>query len=305
MSEPRAAEFKAMLKEMRSAFSVAIRDGRRWLVCFAELLISGAFLAVDQLTKRYVYGACLARPNKRIELIPGVICFYATENTGASFGIFRDATVALAAISLVCSFLLLIFVFYTYKRRNPWLRVSLILILAGAVGNVVDRLAFGCVRDFVYFELIDFAVFNFADSCLTVGTIVLLVYVLLFYAKEEKLRASNGAEPAKSSDLGPAAVARDSEPVTSDSAPAETAIGSNAGAPDASDSALAETSSDSNASAVDASDPAFAKTSRVAVVDGPDDSKSPDSASADPAFALGAGDPIGASADAENSVRAD
>ena len=66
------------------------------------------------------------------------------------------------------------------------MRSALILILAGAVGNIVDRIALGYVRDFIYFELIDFAVFNFADSCLTVGTIVLIIYLLFFYSKDEK-----------------------------------------------------------------------------------------------------------------------
>ena len=60
------------------------------------------------------------------------------------------------------------------------------MIFAGAVGNIIDRLALGFVRDFIYFELIDFAVFNFADSCLTVGTIVLIIYMIFFYSRDEK-----------------------------------------------------------------------------------------------------------------------
>jgi signal peptidase II len=60
------------------------------------------------------------------------------------------------------------------------------MITGGAIGNIVDRIALGYVRDFVYFELIDFAVFNLADSFLTIGTILLLIYVIFFFGKEEE-----------------------------------------------------------------------------------------------------------------------
>ncbi len=176
-----AKEFR---EDSKKSFVAAVSDRKRWLTCFIELLISAAFLAVDLLTKHFIYGAC--KETGRINIIKGVICFEAVENTGASFGIFSGKTAALTAISIVCAVVLLFFLFYTYQRRNLWLRSALILILAGAVGNIVDRLAFGYVRDFIYFELIDFAVFNFADSCLTVGTIVLIIYVIFFYSKDEK-----------------------------------------------------------------------------------------------------------------------
>ncbi len=175
---------KEMINEMKIALKTAIRDKKRWLICLTEILIAGVLLAIDLLTKHFIYGECKA--NGRINIIEGVICFEAVENTGASFGIFQGNTLSLAIVSLVCAAVLLIFLFYSYKRRNLWLRSALILILAGATGNIIDRLALGYVRDFVYFELIDFAVFNFADSCLTVGTIVLIIYVLFFYSKEEK-----------------------------------------------------------------------------------------------------------------------
>jgi signal peptidase II len=52
------------------------------------------------------------------------------------------------------------------------------LIIAGGIGNIIDRVKFGYVRDFVYLEIIDFAVFNVADSCLTIGCILIIIYVL-------------------------------------------------------------------------------------------------------------------------------
>lgn len=176
--------FKNFMKETKEGFFVGIKDKKRWLTCGIELLIVVALIVIDLLTKKYIYGYCVE--NGKINIIKGVISFTPTENTGASFGIFKNHTTALTVVSIICAVVLFLFIFYSYPRRNLWLRSALILILAGAVGNIIDRLWLGYVRDFIYFELINFAIFNFADSCLTVGTIVLIIYMLFFYSKEEK-----------------------------------------------------------------------------------------------------------------------
>lgn len=182
--KPDKEEIKKDFASYKKDFQVAVKDKKRWITCLIELLIMCAFLAVDLLTKKFVYGSCVN--NGDIVIIDGVIRFTAVQNTGASFGIFKNSTAALTVVSLICSIILILFIFYSYPRRNLWLRSSLILITAGALGNVIDRLYLGYVRDMVYFELIDFAVFNFADSCLTVGTVVLIIYILFFYGKDEE-----------------------------------------------------------------------------------------------------------------------
>lgn len=165
-------------------FLTAVKDKKRWIACLIELGIMCLLLAVDLLTKHFIYGHCETQGD--IIIIDGVIRFTAIKNTGASFGIFKNATTALTVVSLICSIILILFIFYSYPRKNKWLRSALVMITAGALGNVIDRLHFGYVRDMVYFELIDFAVFNFADSCLTVGTAVLIIYIIFFYTKEEE-----------------------------------------------------------------------------------------------------------------------
>jgi signal peptidase II len=69
------------------------------------------------------------------------------------------------------------------------------MIIAGGIGNLVDRLTLGYVRDFVYFELIDFAVFNLADSALTVGVIFILIFILFYYMPEDKKKAKKEETP--------------------------------------------------------------------------------------------------------------
>ncbi len=183
---------KKDLAQFKGEFLTAVKDKKRWLTCGIELLIMMALLAVDLLIKEFIYGHCKEKGD--IVIIDGVIRFTAVENTGASFGIFGESTLALTIVSLICSVFLIFFIFYSYPRRNLWLRSSLVMISAGAIGNVIDRLAFGYVRDMVYFELIDFAVFNFADSCLTVGTVVLIIYIIFFYTKEEKEKEEKQAK---------------------------------------------------------------------------------------------------------------
>lgn len=182
--KPDKEAIKKDFSDYKKDFTVAVKDKKRWLACLIELAITGVLLAADLLIKHFVYGYCAE--NGDIIIIDGVIRFTAVRNTGASFGIFKNATTALAVVSLICAVILVFFIFYSYPRRNKWLRAALVMITAGAFGNVIDRFALGYVRDMVYFELIDFAVFNFADSCLTVGTAVLVIYLLFFYMKDEE-----------------------------------------------------------------------------------------------------------------------
>lgn len=209
---------KRVFKNLGKDFSAAAKDKKRWLVCLSELLISGILIAVDLLTKHFIYGRCKVEGD--IILIKGVLRFTAKENTGAAFGVFGDSPSALTVVSIICSAILIFFIFYSYPRRNKFLRSALILTTAGALGNVADRLSFGYVRDMVYFELTDFAVFNFADSCLTVGTVLLLIYVIFVYNREEREKeAAEEAEKVKAK----LALVRSEENSPEESTSAETA----------------------------------------------------------------------------------
>ena len=103
-------------------------------------------------------------------LFPGIT------NTGAVFGILQGQNIIL----IVISFIVIIAAIYYYKEHKD-LKLSLILILSGTTGNLIDRLLFGHVRDFI--DLKYWPVFNLADSYITIGTLF-LVYVV--YLKKEK-----------------------------------------------------------------------------------------------------------------------
>ncbi len=172
-----------------------IEINKKMFVCFAiELLLSGVYLAFDLLTKQFIYTPIANGTKTSADFIhiDGIIRFVAVENTGASFGIFTGNNSILAIVSVVAMVALICFMFFSGNNRNMWLRSALVLMLAGGIGNTVDRLLFGYVRDMVYFELIDFAVFNFADSGLVIGCILLVIFVIFYYKPDEKKTKESG-----------------------------------------------------------------------------------------------------------------
>ncbi|MDE6089045.1 MAG: signal peptidase II [Oscillospiraceae bacterium] len=106
-------------------------------------------------------------------------------NDGSAFSSFSGQTVFLVLVSLfgiVCCMYLLI----RYGRTNKLFYASLVMILGGALGNLIDRIfRDGLVVDYLDLQLFDFAIFNFADCFVTVGTVLLLIYILFFMDRQE------------------------------------------------------------------------------------------------------------------------
>lgn len=150
---------------------------------FLELLFIGLLISLDLLTKIYIYGP-ISFGEGDIILIPGVLRFTSVENTGASFGIFANHTIILSIVSLITIIGAIVAQVLTInKLKSPLFRIALSLIVAGGIGNLIDRFTLSYVRDFIYFELIDFAVFNIADSCLTIGCILLIIFIIFDYGR--------------------------------------------------------------------------------------------------------------------------
>lgn len=137
------------------------------------LLIAIVGIIVDQLTK-YLVVQNFAEVGETLPLWQNVFHFTYVINTGAAFSFFSGQVDMLRWISLIVSFILVIFVW-----RSP--KMSLLeqlgygFILAGAVGNGIDRFLFGYVVDFFDFRLINFPVFNVADVAINIGVILLLM----------------------------------------------------------------------------------------------------------------------------------
>lgn len=128
-----------------------------------------------------------------VPFIPHILNLTYYQNTGAAFSLFREHTWILALISAVVSVALVV-VMVRRVFRHPVGQVILAVILAGAVGNLIDRVLFGYVTDMFQTIFINFAVFNVADCCLVCGVIAMMVYVLFFHEKLEKAPAGQEAD---------------------------------------------------------------------------------------------------------------
>ena len=150
------------------------------LISFFTMLL---LLAADQWSKAAAAAHLNGHPN--LILIPDVFELSYLENTGAAFGMLKD----MRFLFVIITFVVLIFLAFALYRMPVTkhflpLRITGILLGAGAVGNMIDRIWHGYVIDFFYFSLIDFPVFNVAD-CYVVAAAFLAFALLCFYYKEE------------------------------------------------------------------------------------------------------------------------
>ncbi len=137
---------------------------------------------LDQLTKWLA--VTYLKNVVSLPIIKDVLHLTYLENTGAAFGSFKDHRWVFLIASSVALIAFLFFLFFKTPKHILG-RISLALLLGGGVGNMIDRIMLGYVVDFVDFRLINFAIFNFADACVTVGTVLLFIYVIWFMEKTE------------------------------------------------------------------------------------------------------------------------
>ena len=138
-----------------------------------------ATILVDQITKFCFEGM-------EQSLIGNFLWISAVHNTGAAFSMLEGARWIFVALGIV-AFLAIGYVVIFKKFSQDYLFVvSLSLIAGGIVGNVVDRIAFAFVRDFIDFRFSGFAIFNFADSFLCIGCALLVLWIILWNVKDAK-----------------------------------------------------------------------------------------------------------------------
>ena len=160
-------------------------------------LVPVLVFAADRVTK--VLAASLPAEGK--VLIPGVLGLRYTENTGIAFSLLSGAPWLLGVLSL--AIVVAGVIWLHNKPLRPSLRFGLMLMLGGAVGNMVDRFFTGFVPDMIEVLFTKFAVFNVADACLTVGCCVAMLALLA--PKQPKMPAAPAATAAQDEPAAPAA----------------------------------------------------------------------------------------------------
>ncbi len=136
------------------------------------LLVTTGVIAVDRFTK--IFFSSILDYGQSIPVFKNIFHFTMVHNTGIAFGLFRNADIIFPLMPII-AIILLLFNIYYYRQNNEILSTAYVigfsLILGGAVGNLVDRIIYGYVIDFIDFRV--WPVFNIADSTITVGAVLI------------------------------------------------------------------------------------------------------------------------------------
>ena len=173
------------------------------MLIWLAVIIVTVFL--DQLTK-YLTVLHL-KPIDTLPIIEDVFHFTYVENTGAAFGMMKDARWVFMITSTVAIVGILVYMFrrtYVKKEKMPWIEaLSLSLIVGGGIGNMIDRTVLGYVVDMIDCRFINFAVFNVADSFVCIGAGLMILYLFVEMGKEIKAeKAAKAMADKEGSDEG-------------------------------------------------------------------------------------------------------
>lgn len=149
---------------------------------FLSVLAAALLVGADQLIKQWA--TAVLQPMGALTLLPGVVELRYYLNDGMAFSMLagqRGLLIGMTSVMLVCVLVMLL-----VRKMHPWERVAWTLVLGGGIGNLIDRVLNGVVVDYINLLFIDFAVFNFADICITTGIGLLILWILYDSFRKER-----------------------------------------------------------------------------------------------------------------------
>lgn len=149
-----------------------------------DIIILIFLVAIDQYTKYIAVQKLKNQP--AFNIINGVLEFNYLENRGAAFGMLQNQKIffVFVAVIFLCV-IAYVLVKAPQKEKYFKLHILLVMIAGGAIGNLIDRLRFDYVVDFIYIALINFPIFNVADMYVTFSTVLLIFQVLFVYKEND------------------------------------------------------------------------------------------------------------------------
>ena len=154
---------------------------RNTFTAIAVIVVVGVLLATDQIIKYFVLTKL--KPTGTVTVIPGLLEFTYVENTGAAFGLFKNIRWLVVAVTVIAIVAIIVLLF-RYRHHSFFSYAASALLISGGIGNLIDRMAYGFVVDFIHVLFFDY-IFNFADCCITVGAVLFVIHVLFFTRSEE------------------------------------------------------------------------------------------------------------------------
>ena len=150
-------------------------------ILYTGIILIG--IALDQLTKWLA--VAFLKPVDTVPIIKDVLHLTYLENRGAAFGMLANNRWIFMSISVV-AILAMLFYLFSGLSEGKLSGIALAMLISGGIGNMIDRTALGFVVDFIDFRLIDFAIFNGADSFVCVGAGLMILSLILEISKESK-----------------------------------------------------------------------------------------------------------------------
>lgn len=142
----------------------------------AYFLISALLVGLDQWSKYLTVQNISLGETK--EFIPGFLSLTHLRNTGAAWSLLEGKMIFFYVITVIVSVVIIYLLIKNYKK-SIWYSVGLSFVLAGAIGNFIDRVRLGYVVDMLQTDFMNFPIFNVADSTLVVGVICIFIYLIL------------------------------------------------------------------------------------------------------------------------------
>lgn len=178
------------------------RVNRGIVLIASYIILLGLLIFIDQITKIHYENKFNESGNT--EVIKGFFYFTFTKNTGAAFSFLAKVSWGQAFFKVLTIVSLVVFLFLivlSHKKGYLFFSFALIITISGTVGNFIDRMVYDYVRDFIGFSFgaYNFPIFNFADICLTIGVIMIVIHVL-FLDKNAIFKKSNGNEDISSTE---------------------------------------------------------------------------------------------------------
>jgi signal peptidase II len=148
--------------------------------------VAGSVLAIDQLAKYFLTHSL--RPNETVPLIKNIFHITLVLNTGCAFGLFKD-NCGLLFLGLSAAAVIFLAWFLARFKKDSVMRMAILLLIAGTLSNLIDRVRFGHVIDFLDFRV--WPVFNLGDSAITIGVTLFIFSLLKVKSQKEKVKTKS------------------------------------------------------------------------------------------------------------------
>ena len=157
---------------------------KKILILVGDLVLTAVLVALDRVSKILAVNYLKEKP--AIPIIRSVLELNYLENRGAAFGMLQGQKVFLILIAcLIMCIIAYVLLKLPEEKKYAVLHVLLVMLFAGAIGNMIDRLLYDYVVDFIYFVIIHFPIFNVADIYVTISTFTMVILFLFFYKEND------------------------------------------------------------------------------------------------------------------------